>query len=122
MNALALTCLVAALTVLFAGAESALAAPPATPRNFRVEAAPNRDSVTLTWSSGAEQVRVHIQKQFADGRWSTVSGYPRNMLNTGRLFYDTPSTQTGTFRFWIQAKQGSLYSPPTEMIVRRDLH
>ncbi len=98
-----------------------LAIPP-TPTRFRVQADASRNKATLSWSSSANQIRFFIQKQLPNGTWTPVSGFPVNQLNNVKFTYDTPATTTGTFRFWIKAKVGSLYSDTTPKIVLTNMH
>ena len=100
----------------------ALAVALAVPANFTAAPIDSRNKALLTWSSGADQVRLFAQKKLLDGTWEPLSGFPRNETNTGRYVVDTPATRTGTFRFFVKAKQGSTYSAETARIELRDMH
>ena len=95
----------------------------ATPTNFKVVPDAQRNTVTMTWTSGAPQIRFDIQKLLPTGVWTSLSGFPVNHINTGKFFFDTPTTTTGTFRFRIRAKKDSAYSPWTDpWVVLNNLH
>lgn len=101
---------------------SAAQAPP-VPQNFTVKPSSDPDSVTLSWSSSAPQIRFHVQKRLPTGQWTSISGFPVNHVNTGTFCLDTPTTKTGTLRFAIQAVEGSASSDKTmPWIVKEHMH
>lgn len=116
MKVLAVVLVLAIVSLGLVGAETALAF--SQPYGFNVEVPPSRDFVVLRWTSSAQKVWIYIQKQLPDGRWESMSRYPRRVDNVGSFVYDTPSTKTGGFRFSIKPVGGV----QTGWIPKENLH